>query len=211
MAEDLAAEEVEAVDSKVEIIDKVKCFQVEINYIKNERIRESIKILVNLIPDYFFHEAASSTGKYHPSFSLGEGGLLRHTKAAVRIAYTLLMTKTIGDHYSKDEKDLIIVALILHDSIKRGDNETYTRFDHPLLASKFVKDNKDKLSLNNDEIDLICSMIETHMGEWTKDYNGNEILETPKNKYQKFVNMCDFISAQKFLDIKFDSDNNIIG
>lgn len=208
--EDLAVEEVEAVDSSVEILDKVKCFEVEINYIKNERIKESAKILVDLIPDYFFHEAASSTGKYHPAFSLGEGGLLRHTKAAVRIAHTLLVTKTIGNHYTSDEKDMIIIALIFHDSIKRGDGEEHTRFDHPLLASKFIKENKDKTKFYDNEINLICSMIETHMGEWTKDYNGNEILEAPANKYQKFVNMCDYLSAQKFLDIKFDEDNNII-
>lgn len=46
---------------------KAKVFTTEINYIKNDRIKESLVNLINLIPDYFFTEAASSTGKYHPS------------------------------------------------------------------------------------------------------------------------------------------------
>lgn len=208
--EDLAAEEVEAVDSSVEILDKVKCFEVEINYIKNERIKESAKILVDLIPDYFFHEAASSTGKYHPAFSLGEGGLLRHTKAAVKFAKEIFMTKTFSNHYISDEIDLIYLALIMHDSVKRGDNEKYSRYDHPLLASNLIRENKGRIKLHEAEINLLCSMIETHMGEWTTDYQGNKILEPPTNKYQKFVHLCDYLASKKFIDIKFDQDNNII-
>ena len=66
---------------------KIDYFKTEIGYIKNLEYVEDFKILIGLLPDYFFRVAASSTGKYHPAFSLGEGGLLRHTKAAVRIAY----------------------------------------------------------------------------------------------------------------------------
>ena len=48
------------------------------------------------------------------------------------------------------------------------------------------------------------------MGPWTKDYNGNEILEKPKTKYQSFVHMCDFLAAKKFIQVSFDEDNHII-
>lgn len=199
MAEDPAAEEVADVD-----------FNTELSYINNPRIRTNAKILINYIPEYFYHEAASATGKYHPQFSQGEGGLLRHTKAAVRIAKELLATETIGGHYTNDEKDLILLALILHDSVKRGNNEKYTRFDHPLLASELIKNHTNELDLTETEIKLLCSMIETHMGEWNKDYNGNEVLEKPKTKYQKFVHLCDLLSSKKFLEIKFDNNNEII-
>ena len=192
------------------IKEKCDTFSKELGYIKNDRIRESAKELINLIPDYFFHEAASSTGKYHPAFSQGEGGLLRHTKAAVRIAYTLLINNTISSTFTNDQKDLILLALILHDSVKRGDNEKYTRFDHPLLASKFISDNKNCTKLTEEEITLLKSMVETHMGEWTRDYFGNEVLEKPVTKYQRFVHLCDYLAAQKFLDIKFDKDDNIV-
>ena len=74
-------------------------FKNEINYIKNDRIKNSLITMINKLPDYFFLVPASSTGKYHPDYALGEGGLLRHTKAAVRIAHELLINpSTNKDH-----------------------------------------------------------------------------------------------------------------
>ena len=190
---------------------KAKVFTTEINYIKNDRIKESLVSLINLIPDYFFTEAASSTGKYHPSFSQGVGGLLRHTKVAVKIANTLLNNDSIGYKFTSDEKDLIILSIVMHDSVKRGiPEEKYTRFDHPLLASKLVIDNASKTKLTNEEVKLVSDMISSHMGQWNKDFNGNEVLPKPKTKYERFVHMCDYLSAQKFLDVKFTIDNEII-
>lgn len=204
---EVASEEVAA----VAVVSKDKIFEREINYIKNERIKENAIKLINSIPDYFFTEAASSTGKYHPDFSQGVGGLLRHTKAAVRIAVTLLRNNIIGCKFTDDEKDLILLALIMHDSVKRGiPEEKYTKFDHPILASNLIKSKKNELTLTEDELNLLTDVIETHMGEWNTDYNGNKVLRKPTNKYERFVHMCDYLSAQKFLEIKFDGDNNII-
>ena len=113
-------------------------FSKELEYIKSEKIKNACQKMIELLPDYFFEVPASSTGKYHPEYALGEGGLLRHTKAAVRIAYELLNDPCIGDKYTQDEKDLMIMALILHDGLKSGLNhEKYTRFDHPLLYRFF--------------------------------------------------------------------------
>lgn len=189
----------------------IKVFNSELNFIKNERIKESACTLIDKIPQYFFTEAASSTGKYHPEFSLGIGGLLRHTKAAVRIAKELLDNNSIGYKFTSDEKDLILLALIMHDSVKRGiPEERYTKFDHPLLASKLIKDNKESLSLSKEELNLLTSMIEAHMGEWTTDYSGNEILKKPTTKYERFVHMCDYLASRKFLNVRFDNNNEII-
>ena len=106
-----------------------------------------------------------------------------------------------------NEKDVIIMAIILHDGCKSGIiHEKYTRFDHPLIVCDLIKENRDKLSLSDSEFDLLIRVISSHMGIWNKDYNGNEVLERPHNKYQKFVHMCDFLSSKKFLDIKFDGN-----
>lgn len=190
-------------------MDKIKQFEREINYIKNEKYKENLKILIELLPDYFFEVAASSTGKYHPGYALGNGGLLRHTKAAAIIANELLnKNNTIGSAFTQNEKDLMIVALILHDGLKLGETkEKYTKFDHPILMANFIKKNKEKLSLDEKEIEFIATNIETHMGEWTQDYNGNEVLSKPKNKYQKFVHMCDFLASRKFLEVPFEKNN----
>ena len=116
-------------------------FNKEISYIKNERIRNSLITILDLLPDYFYHIPASSTGKYHPEFTLGDKGLVRHTKAAVRIAYELLQDSAINN-FTSDEKDLLLFALTIHDGLKNGINhDKYTAFDHPLQISKFVSEN----------------------------------------------------------------------
>ena len=188
--------------------EKVEIFKTEINYVKDAERRKDLKTLIGLLPDYFFEIPASSTGKYHPSFSLGEKGLVRHTKAAVRIAYELLNNNTVGAKFASKDKDLIIIALTLHDGVKSGmEHSKYTKFDHPLLASKLIMENKDKLSMEIDDIRKVCSMIESHMGEWTYDnYQKKEVLPKPRTAEQRFVHMCDFLASRKFLDIKFENN-----
>ena len=181
----------------------------ELGYIKDERIRKSCEIILDLLPDYFYEIPASSTGKYHPDFSLGDGGLVRHVKVAVRLAKELLDNPCIGDKYKNNKKDILIFTLILHDGLKSGlTHEKYTRADHPTLIKNFVNENKDKINLTDKELDLFSHAVESHMGYWNTDYNGNEILPRPKTKYEKFVHMCDFLSSKKFLDVKF-IDNEI--
>lgn len=191
-------------------MNKENKFLEELKYIKNEKIRKSCSTMINLLPDYFFEIPASSTGKYHPEYATGEGGLLRHTKAAVRIAYELLSDPSIGDKYTSDEKDLMLMALILHDGLKSGiEHSKYTKFDHPILMKEYIEDNMDSLELTDEEIEFVTDAIKTHMGPWTTDYNGNDVLEKPKTKYQNFVHMCDFLASRKCLLVPFDKDNNI--
>ncbi len=191
--------------------EKIKKFTNELTYIQNEKIKNSCKTMISLLPDYFFEVPASSTGKYHPKYALGEGGLLRHTKAATKIAHELLENPIIGDKYTQEEKDLMIMGIILHDGLKNGlEHAKYVKFDHPILMKNYIIENQDKLELTKKELDLLTSVIETHMGPWTKDYQGNEVLEKPKTKYQNFVHMCDFLASKKFILIPFDENNQII-
>lgn len=120
-------------------MEKTEVFNKEYSYIKNDRYKKIAKELVSLLPDYFFRVAASSTGKYHPSFSLGDGGLVRHTKAAIRIAKELLDNNSIGHKFTSDEKDLLIISIMIHDGLKHGvTEEKYTRFDHPIIVMRFI-------------------------------------------------------------------------
>lgn len=188
---------------------KEDTFKKEINYIKNDRYRENAKILINMLPEYFFEVAASSTGKYHPSFALGNGGLVRHTKVAVRIAKEILDDESIGNVFKDEEKDLMIIALIMHDGLKHGIvKDKYTKFDHPIIMANFIKENKQKTTLKKGEIDFLESVISSHMGPWNTNSYSDVILPKPNNKYQKFVHMCDFLASRKFLDVKF-KDNDI--
>ena len=183
--------------------EKINCFNKELDYIKNEKIRNFTIDCLKRLPEYFYAIPASSTGKYHPTYALGEGGLVRHTKAACGIAYELF--KISFFKYSADEKDCIIAALILHDSIKLGTkNNKYTQANHPLLAAQFIESTN--YPIDKSHKNLIEDAIKTHMGGWNMDYKtGEEILPLPKTQIQKFVHICDFLASRKCLEYKFDN------
>ena len=192
-------------------MNRLDILNKEINYVKDSSRKGDLKTLIELLPEYFFEVPASSTGKYHPAFSLGDGGLVRHTKVAVRIAVELLNNNSVGMKFNEKDRDLIIMALILHDGVKSGmEKSKYTKADHPLLVSKLIMENKDKLSMDIDDIRKMCSMIESHMGEWNTDpYTKEEILPIPRTAEQRFVHMCDYLASRKFLDVKFN-ENDIV-
>ena len=190
---------------------KSTIFNNELELIKNDRLRRSCEVLLNELPDYFYEIPASSTGKYHPKFALGEGGLVRHTKVAVRIAYEIIKTQSIGNVFTDDEKDLILISLMLHDGLKEGfPKEKYTKFDHPILAANFVKDKDNLTELTSEEVKLISTNISSHMGEWNKSDYSDITLPLPKNKYQKMVHMCDLLASRKFINVEFDGNDIIM-
>ena len=190
---------------------KSKALEEEINVLKDEKYKNAARNLLELIPDYFYHVAASSTGKYHPSFSLGEGGLLRHTKVAFAFGKVLLENPCFGDKYTNREKDLMLFAILFHDSFKHGlTEEKYTRSDHPLIASDFIVEHKDEIGINEEDAKFVSDCIKSHMGPWNTDYyTKEEILPKPRTKFQSFVHMCDYLSSKKFLNVLFDG-NKII-
>lgn len=188
-------------------MNKVEMVKTELNYIKNSRIRKSAEIFVNMLPDYFFTTAASSTGKYHPAFAAGEGGLLRHSKAAAYILNEIISTKTFGSDFTPDEKDLLRFAILVHDGFKHGiTEEQYTKHEHPLICATCIRAAKDKMELTDEEIEYVATAVESHMGEWnTSNYSDIE-LALPTSKAQKLVHLADFLSSKKVLDIKFNGN-----
>ena len=166
---------------------KEKIFETEINYIKNTKYQDSLRYLLTKVPDYFYRIPASTTGKYHPRFALGDQGLIRHTKVAVTMAYELLQLEMYNNNFTKDEQDLMLMALILHDTFKCGrQEERYTRFDHPLLVGEFLS-----------------KVIASHMGQWNTNSYSDVVLPKPKTKYEKFVHMCDYLASRKFINVDF--------
>lgn len=155
-----------------------------------------------------FSVAASSTGKYHPTYALGDGGLARHTVALVRILNHVFGVESIADQFTSRERDLLRVAGIAHDMQKSGSQEDYernkyTKFDHPLRAANMVR----KLSgLPEEEKELIATTIESHMGQWNVDKrNPGTVLPKPENKYQILLHLCDYLASRKDIEIKFDN------
>ena len=75
--------------------------------IKNDDIREFAEVLLDGTPDYIWHVGASSTGKYHPAYSLGEGGLMRHQIAVVRFLNFFFELEQYSTKFTDREMDLM--------------------------------------------------------------------------------------------------------
>ena len=179
---------------------KSDIFRGELDLISNHKYRECTReILDELVPDYFYDVPASSTGKYHPWYSLGYGGLVRHTKAAFKIAQDLLGLK----QYEALDKDAILVAILLHDTFKHGvPASPFTVSEHPIIATENIKSYAHK---NFDEemaesFDYVVELIASHMGQWNKPKSME--MPVPETPDQKFVHLCDYLASRKYIIVE---------
>lgn len=174
-------------------------------------IKEFALEILRSMPDYIWHVPASSTGKYHPSYSLGEGGLMRHLIAVVRFVNYMFELEQFQKKYNERERDLVRVACLTHDGMKSGtqqefESSKYTKFNHPLLQAEIIRSYKGKGLLQDSEIEIIANAIESHMGQWNTDKRNKDIvLPKPMNKYQQIVHMADYFASRKDLLLDFSS------
>lgn len=177
-------------------------FETELESIKDKTIKKSTLDVLEHVSKKFFVEPASSTGKHHPSYALGEGGLYRHTCAAVKIANCLLELDYYKDLFADSVKDYIRAALILHDCCKQGMKfeRRFTCHEHPLLACDLIKE----VLGDCEYTDAVCNLIKTHMGQWTKSKFSKIELDSPKTSPQIFVHICDYLASRKFLNVDLD-------
>lgn len=183
---------------------KFASYGVSFSIIKNEHLRNAVlRYFVDIVPKYFWHVQASSTGKYHPQYALGEEGLLRHTCAAVRIAAAIINLDQYNGIFDDVDKDNIIVALMLHDTFKHGEEKDgkynpYSIHEHPLLAAEKVSER-----LDDEHKCVIANCIASHMGEWTESNRSHYVLPKPKTLEEQMVHLCDYLASRKFLEFKF--------
>ena len=171
-------------------------FEREINLIKCDEFREFARYYFeDVVPAYFYEIGASSSGKYHPKFSQGIGGLVRHTKAVVMFAEELLRMSSYS--YMKDEyKDYVIMACLFHDTCKYGCEE-YNKDEYKnharnaawLMASAW----RDFFCYSAPEF-LYNAMI-SHMGQWS------EKDDRPFTSIDRCVHMADYMASRNFIDI----------
>lgn len=188
-------------------------FRHQLALIQSEYIREAVAKTLEKAPSYFWEMPASTSGKYHPVYSLGKGGLIRHTKAAIKIACCLLELNMYAT-LRRQSKDEIIAALILHDCAKKGlDGSEWTVLEHPLCAAKLFEEVCsdyifDKEMSEEDMTSFLCrtknitNIIRSHMGQWDSDKMGNKILPRPITKEEKFVHQCDYLASKRFIIIE---------
>jgi uncharacterized protein (DUF3820 family) len=176
--------------------------------IVNDDIREFAKVLIEGLPNYIWEVGASSTGKYNPTYSLGQGGLMRHQIAVVRFLNYFFELEQYNTKFTSREMDLMRVAGLVHDGMKSGsqfdyDLSKYTKFDHPIrMANEILS--YDGQYLNHDELEFIAHCVESHMGQWSTDKRSSTILPKPLDEYQHFVHLADYLASRKDLTMAFE-------
>ena len=170
-------------------------FAFELEAIHNTDVRDQVSALLDIAPAYFWHVAASSSGKYHPAYALGESGLVRHVKAAVRFGIELAPIKG----FSELEVDYALAALILHDICKQGRNDEgeHTVFEHPLLAAQFIEENAAPWFSS-----IVCPLVASHMGQWNTSKYSTAQLPVPVTPLEQFVHECDYLASRKCFDVE---------
>lgn len=183
---------------------KADIFRKELLYIKDTQFRIYITQKLNELPDEFYTVPASSTGKYHPNYALGNGGLVRHTKACVGIAMEMIKCEAVVKD-GEAKRDILIGALLLHDGMKCGidGKSKHTTVTHPIDMAKYLQDTY-KSEISKDKLDILCRCIASHMGNWNTDRSGREVLPKPQTGLERIVHLCDYLASRKCLEFNFE-------
>ncbi|MCK4528003.1 hypothetical protein KAW18_11595 [candidate division WOR-3 bacterium] len=156
-----------------------------VEFIKDESLSEKIKNILNdEVPDYFWINPSSSSGKYHPSDERGKFGLVLHTCRVVKIVDDLCVAAQI----TGSNREELIAAAILHDSFKYdlppGNHHTVKL--HCIIPGE-------QLSIS----DRINQSIRTHDGQW-----GIPDEWQYADEYQQLLHYADYIASRSYVHIR---------
>ncbi len=179
-------------------MEKHEFFEREIQNIESEDLRDFVRwFFDNAVGEWFWTSGASSSGKYHPQFTQGEGGLVRHTRAVEWVCEELLRMSSYA-YMRAEYKDYARVACLLHDVRKYGRSDTEDKDcykEHGAIAAADV-------ALAWFEFfgtpcpELLTMAIRSHMGQWVEDRD-----DRPFTNIDRLVHMADYIASRPFWDI----------
>ena len=179
-------------------MEKHEFFEREIQLIESVDLQDFVRWFFDeKVGDWFWKSGASSSGKFHPQFTKGEGGLVKHTRAVVWVCEELLKMSSYA--YMKSEyKDYARVACLLHDTRKYGrgneeDKDCYK--DHGAIAADDVRMAWTEF-FGTHVPDLLTMAIRSHMGQWTENRE-----DRPFTNIDRLVHLSDYIASRPFWDI----------
>lgn len=165
----------------------------ELQRLTDLRFRDYALACMKDFPKYFWTAPASGTGKYHPEDENTEGGLVLHTRRVMRLCDHLSMLHALN----YIERDILLVAALLHDSYAKGLNintkNTTTDPFHPLyVPQRFPFMGFSDKYIDEKEYDEIMLAVVSHSGRYsvTKSLNSDK-------KIPKILQVADYISSRK--------------
>lgn len=177
-------------------------FMEELNQFETESVRQAVENMLEEIPEYFWTIPASSTGKYHPDYTLGYGGLSRHVKAACKFLNYMLGLEYVQQKTTTTMREAMRVAILFHDSFKRGvEYAERTQFDHPLIAGDFLLTHRQNEDFVSNVLLLASKIVKCHMGEWNRSSYSDVVLPKPETFQEFLVHLSDYMASRKDVQV----------
>jgi hypothetical protein len=155
------------------------------------------------VDDAFWTAPASISGKYHPPFDQGEGGLVRHTIVCAAFALEALR------RYKRMElKSVVLCAALMHDTYKRGIPPRKYDPNHGAVAAEqmvvFGRQHPECAG----EIHMAAYGCQNHMGIWSqsKESGPSPLDFRPEDDQRDYaivaltVTEGDYFSSRKLID-----------
>lgn len=187
-------------------MEKHEFFSTEIAHIESEEYKDFVRFYLDeRVPSYFWEIGASSSGKFHPTFSQGYGGLVRHTKAVCLFCEELLKMSQWA-YLTDERKDLARIACIVHDTAKYGigDYNKAMYSAHAENAASLVNAAWQDFFNGAPCPYELYQAIQSHMGQWSTEKD-----HRPFTPVDRLVHLSDYIASRNFIDIpviNFDYD-----
>lgn len=170
--------------------------------IESEKIRDFVRKALEAAPPEFWKDPCSLNPAHHPLEDRVEGGIIIHSRKAVRVAQALFRFFDIKDKLAQDK---IIAAMILHDIQKCGKPwGKSTDFKHGIIAFDMLTKiaGIQLVSPETPDKDLfeICLLVKDHMGIWSQPQptpaliNGSVV--TNYDIWRLIVQLCDYWGSQ---------------
>jgi HD domain len=166
--------------------------------IKNELLNGFVLTALGKVPETFWTIAASSTGKYHPEQSNGEGGLVRHVLATLYFARELFICYSC----TQDEQDIINAAIILHDVGKA------IAEPHDIVAATTLRWLYKDQKLVSPMILAAIDGVRWHMGKWAtgstdcqEDEQGRKSFPDNFTRTSMIVHLADYAASRKRVNL----------
>lgn len=183
--------------TKVKVNDR-KDFSYELSLIHNDYLKSFAEFCLEHAPDYFYTYPASKSGEYHPRCSNELYGLTRHVKMCLRMSHELMKDGFLFP-FNDTEKDLIYVALLLHDICKYGVGKYKNFLKHGSIAVHYINDivqgTEFESFMSSEAWAIISGAMRRHLGKYSESVYG-----LPQNEIELFVARVDYITSLKVQD-----------
>lgn len=175
--------------------------------IKDEKLRRAVKSAYDRYGYKLSFLPSSITGRFHPKDEHGREGLYRHIEKLVWFIEETCKALNMDEH----TRDVLLTVAFFHDLGKVTETKVFHQVTyegtgvkrstlvsrevrngdfHPIVSSKLARNFLIAEGVPVEEVDLICSIIERHMGHWYP------YLPQPQTELEKLFALADYIVSR---------------